>query len=73
MKKRELLARIEALETRVLLLEAQRFQPQPIFPLWPTYPDYPYDPRSLGPTWTQPSTGTPLPLRGQTTCEGKFS
>ena len=64
MKKRDLLARIEQLEARILLLEAQRFQPQPVFPLWPAQPD----PYPSAPTWMQPNTGTPLPFRGQSTC-----
>ena len=35
MKKRELLARIEQLEARILLLEAQRYTPIPMQPLQP--------------------------------------
>ena len=64
MKKRELLARIEALEARIALLEAQRFQLQPVFPLWPTHPN----PTPSTPTWMQPNSGTPLPPLPIVTC-----
>lgn len=61
MTKKELLARIEALEMRLYLLEAERYTP-PIMPWAPSVPGI------LPNVWYSGDTGSPLPARPSSTC-----
>ena len=60
MRKKELLARIEALEREVkdleARLEAEEMRPWPwTVPVYPTWPTYPASPVTITPTWDQPN------------------